>query len=650
MFPVESPFKVYTGRDGKPLNNGYVYFGVANQNPVTAPITVYWDLAGTQPALQPLRTENGYIVHAGTPANVFCDVDYSELVNDSRGRRVFYARTSADFSVVSALLAFIALLASSVGTSLVGFIQAGVGAILRTGQAKLRERVSIEDFGGVGDGVTNCTEALLNAIASLRANAVSIDNGISSPSEMVTSYSSGVVELGLGTFLIDPDEISITQDMGLTLKGKGSRGANNSVRAATTILVSGTSSGFGIQSKGNGARNFRIQGLDICYASAGFTGDLLDIYGAPGTKLTDVFLGTNGLTGGTRLKTARSLLRATYDEFLSAINCVLDGAVDMIWFDNSRGPFEFGGSMTKLDNVVFYDCTGTMILQDATRSRRGLQLNNVSFNPIDVAGVRAIDLGNVQGVTINGGIAIGSVGHAPTVEWMRLLNCTGHVHGFGFGDYSKAGTFGGFLDLSNNVVDTTDGFTASYGVISGKGNRFRFSSSGWLVTGSPATELVLDLGPDLFAADVGNSYNIASVSDAISGHISYSKEHDLSTSRWTNDSPGVTVENIDKRYVTVTAATYSISIHDTGRMIVADGAVAQEFTVPAPVHGVLFDISTKAQDFTLVTSAGYPFYTGTGGVKTSLDKVAADVGCSLELRANGTDGWLVQKFGTWTEV
>lgn len=44
MLPVESPFKTYTGLDGKPLNNGYVYFGLPNQNPITAPVTVYWDL------------------------------------------------------------------------------------------------------------------------------------------------------------------------------------------------------------------------------------------------------------------------------------------------------------------------------------------------------------------------------------------------------------------------------------------------------------------------------------------------------------------------------------------------------------------------------------------------------------------------------
>lgn len=101
MLPVEQPFKTYTGLDGKPLNNGYVYFGQPNKDPIAYPVTVYWDAAGTLPAAQPLRTVNGYIMNAGTPANVFFDGAYSELVNDSKARQVAYARTSDDFSVVT---------------------------------------------------------------------------------------------------------------------------------------------------------------------------------------------------------------------------------------------------------------------------------------------------------------------------------------------------------------------------------------------------------------------------------------------------------------------------------------------------------------------------------------------------------------------
>lgn len=176
MLPIEPAFKVFTDRNGKPLENGFVFFGLPDLNPITSPITVYWDAAGTQPAAQPLRTENGYIMRSGTPANVFCDVDYSELVKDSKGRQIFYARNSDEFSLASyirdTVTSFPALLAAAGGSALVGFIQAGVGAVARTMQSKARERITPEDYGAVGDGVVDDSDAIDRAIAVFVARGV----------------------------------------------------------------------------------------------------------------------------------------------------------------------------------------------------------------------------------------------------------------------------------------------------------------------------------------------------------------------------------------------------------------------------------------------------------------------------------------------
>ena len=86
---IQPPYPAFAGADGQPLENGYIWIGTVNLNPQVNPISVYWDAALTIPAVQPIRTLNGYPGYQGTPSRFYAASDYSIQVLDSKGSVVY---------------------------------------------------------------------------------------------------------------------------------------------------------------------------------------------------------------------------------------------------------------------------------------------------------------------------------------------------------------------------------------------------------------------------------------------------------------------------------------------------------------------------------------------------------------------------------
>jgi hypothetical protein len=95
MFPTSAPLPVYFDA-GAPLQGGSLYFGTAYGNPKTSPVTVYWDEAGTQPAVQPISVQNGMAYRNGTPAQIYVGTDYSLSIYNKIGALVYYAPSASN--------------------------------------------------------------------------------------------------------------------------------------------------------------------------------------------------------------------------------------------------------------------------------------------------------------------------------------------------------------------------------------------------------------------------------------------------------------------------------------------------------------------------------------------------------------------------
>lgn len=178
MLATSAPYSQYFDTDGSPLNGGYVYYGTANANPETSPITVYWDAAGTQPAAQPIRTVNGYTVRNGSPANVYASGDYSQTVRNTRGTLVVYAGSGGALNNSVNLQTQINNFADSTdtakGDALVATKQSGTGATARTQHQRNADQWLLTDFGGIVADGTDQTAAIVAWLGTLTSTATGL--------------------------------------------------------------------------------------------------------------------------------------------------------------------------------------------------------------------------------------------------------------------------------------------------------------------------------------------------------------------------------------------------------------------------------------------------------------------------------------------
>lgn len=131
---------------GKSLDDGFVYIGTSGLDPVTNPISVFWDAALTIPAPNPIRTRNGHPDQSGVPSRFFVDADsYSFAVKNKNGTTVYSALDSLSATDIERRIRNDTDPAK--GASLVGFKVPATGSTSESLAACARRYVEAEKFG-----------------------------------------------------------------------------------------------------------------------------------------------------------------------------------------------------------------------------------------------------------------------------------------------------------------------------------------------------------------------------------------------------------------------------------------------------------------------------------------------------------------------
>lgn len=398
-----SPKQQFFAADGTPLVGGKLYSFAAG---TTTPLATYTDSTGATANTNPI------ILDSRGEANVWLGTSAYKLALYTSTDVLIW--TVDNVTSVSPLTS----LAASNGSSLVGFIQTGTGAAATTVQARLRQTLSVKDFGAAGDGTTDDTTAIQNALNEGTGRSVYFPAGTYRISTtLVVKTSTTLVGDGMNKSII-----KLTAGFGASVTA-----IRNDVITGTVDVYYDTNLefyGLTFDGNNNASRTAELVGIakvaNVTFSNCGFqnhTYIALALTANRNMNVTECYFTNNGrprpsTVSAPALWVAQSVLGTPFDVRVEN-NYFYANNWSAAYFMPTRGSFSNNNCVNNGESTVFCNDTGAYLriennnISGAVRSNisaSGIECGSpytiITGNTIDACGAEGIALTDVQNVTI----------------------------------------------------------------------------------------------------------------------------------------------------------------------------------------------------------------------------------------------------------
>lgn len=349
LSPVGGAAGQFFDGNGDPLAGGKLYTYAAG---TTTPLTTYTSVTGLTSNPNPIILNSGgrvpseiwlsegleYKFVLQTSLNILIGTwDNITGINDPQ------SALDVPFTGFKGQVGTVEDLADDDGSDWIGYQPSGSGAVARSAQDKLRETVSVMDFGATGDGVTDDTATIQAAV------------------DAVSNAGGGILFFPEGTYLLKGKNTPISNDSrlvdGVTLKSNVTfQGVGNaSVIKVDTNCANGFTGRFRTAATvGTNLTNIQFRNMQFTRAATTFFEQQYQLWFDTGTNIvvdSCTFTGWSGdaiIIGNILNSTTSAWLQSICDN-IKITNCVFDGVNK----DNRNAISVFSGTNIEIAGNFF---------------------------------------------------------------------------------------------------------------------------------------------------------------------------------------------------------------------------------------------------------------------------------------------------------